>query len=338
MPELFHAVYGRGLVQELPAIAHRPYLVVTMEDLWSTFEPLLSKGRGDVHIVETLQRSRLDSIADELPPHASVIGLGGGRALDVAKYLVWRRPVPLFLVPTSTSVNAAFGQRAAVREEGLIRYVGWSVPEAVYVDFDVIRAAPADLNRSGVGDIFCYHTAHWDWAMANERGLTEPRWPYRREQVDEARTVLDRVLAAVDEIHAVSDEGIRTLMEAHRWGGAAFNNAGWNPRPIEGAEHFVFYSLEEVTGKAFIHGQAVCLGILLMSALQENDPEGIRKAIDRVGVGYRPEDMGVTWDDVARALRQLPEYVQRAGLWYTVASDRPITEKFIDYTREWLSS
>jgi glycerol dehydrogenase-like iron-containing ADH family enzyme len=338
MGELFHTVYGRGLVGELPAIAHRPYLVVTMEDLWPAFEPVLSDGRGGVHLVETLRRDRLDAIAQELPPYASVIGLGGGRALDVAKYLVWRRPAPLFLAPTSTSVNAAFAQRAAVREEGIVRYVGWAVPEAVYVDFDVIARAPADLNRSGVGDIFCYHTAHWDWAMANERGRTEPRWPYRQEQVDEARAVLDRVLAAVDEIHAVSDEGIRTLMEGHRWGGAAFDNNGWNPCPIEGAEHFVFYSLENVTGKAFIHGQAVCLGLLLMSALQDNDPEDIRTAVDRVGVRYRPEDMGVTWDDVTQALRQLPEYVERAGLWYTVASDRPITEDFIDRMREWLSS
>jgi len=325
MPERFHAVYGRGLVEELPAIAHRPYLVVTMEDLWPGFEPILSDGLAGVHL-------------GELAPYATVIGLGGGRALDVAKYLVWRRPVPLFLVPTSTSVNAAFAQRSAVREEGMVRYRGWAVPEAVYVDYDVIRSAPPDLNRSGVGDILCYHTAHWDWRMAAERGKTEPRWPYERELVDEARTVLDGVLSALDAIHDVSDEGIRTLMEGHRWGGAAFHNAGWNPRPIEGSEHFFFYSLENVTGKAFIHGQAVCLGILLMSALQENDAEGIRGAIERAGVRCRPEDMGVSWDDAEQALRGLPGYVERAGLWYTVVSDRPITEEYIARMREWLSS
>ncbi len=337
MPVLFDAVYGRGLVQELPAIAHSPYLVVTMDDLWPAFRDTLEEGAVAVHLVQTLDRRELDRIADELPPHGSVIGLGGGRALDVAKYLTWRRPVPLFQVPTSVSVNAAFGQRAAVRVGDLVRYVGWAVPEAVYVDFDVIRTAPVELNRSGVGDIFCYHTAHWDWRMAAERGRTEPRWPYDQRLVDEARGVLDRVIAAVDEIHAVSDEGIRTLMEGHRWGGAAFHNSGWNPRHIEGAEHFVFYALESVTGRPFIHGQAVCLGILLMSALQENEPDRIRAAIDRVGVGYRPADMGITWDDVVHALRGLASYVERAGLWYTVASDRPITEEFIERMREWLS-
>jgi glycerol dehydrogenase-like iron-containing ADH family enzyme len=298
---------------------------------------VLEDGMAGVHLVDTLRREELDAIVAALPEHASVIGLGGGRALDVAKYFVWLRRVPLFLVPTSTSVNAAFGQRSAVRVGGLVRYVGWAVPEAVYVDFDVIRTAPAYLNRSGVGDIFCYHTAHWDWRMAADRGRSEPRWPYRQDQVDEARGVLDTVLSAVEEIHDVTDEGIHTLMEGHRWGGTAFHNAGWNPRPIEGAEHFFFYSLEHVTERPFIHGQAVCLGILLMSALQENDPERIRAAIDRVGVRYRPEDMSVTWDQVAQALRELPAYVERAGLWYTVASERPITEGFISRMRTWLS-
>ena len=30
----FTTIFGRNLIGELPNIAHRPYLVVTMEDLW----------------------------------------------------------------------------------------------------------------------------------------------------------------------------------------------------------------------------------------------------------------------------------------------------------------
>jgi len=41
-PGGFTTVFGRGLVAELPAFAHRPYLVVTMADLWPRFEPELA--------------------------------------------------------------------------------------------------------------------------------------------------------------------------------------------------------------------------------------------------------------------------------------------------------
>lgn len=336
MPELFQTVYGRGLVPELKTFVHRPYLVVTMEDLWPRFADDFDEHNAGPYFVTELERAGLERIVAGLPACESVIGLGGGQALDVAKYVAWKRRIPLFQVPTALSVNAAWGHRSAVRVDGVVRYVGYAIPEAVYVDFDVVRSAPVDLNRSGVGDILCYWTGLWDWRMAAEVGKVEPQWPYDRRLVDESQVALDRVIAAADEIHAVSDAGIRALAESLRYGGSAFHNAGWNPRHIEGAEHFVFYNLEFLTGKHFLHGQPVTLGVLLMSDLQGNDPAGIKAVADRIGVRYRPEEMGVTWADVAEALRTLKPFVERAGLWYTVASERPISEDWIARMGDWL--
>jgi len=336
--QLFNVVYGRHLVPELPHILSAPYTVVTMADLWPRFEEALKPGLGTVHFVDSLEIDDLERLARELPVTEAVVGLGGGMAVDVAKYLAWRRRLPLFQVPTSMSVNAPFAQRAAVRDQGVLRYVGWAVPQTVYVDYDVIRSAPVHINRSGVGDIVCYYTAHWDWAMADRKGKCETKWPYEQSWVDAARTVLDSVLAAPEEIHQVSDAGIRTLMDALRWGGAAFNNTGWNPRPIEGSEHTFFYSLEYQTHRPFLHGQSVALGVLLMSYLQGNDPDFIKARLDAMGVAYQPEDMNITWDDVRAGLRHMPDYWKRAGnLWYTVAVDQPITARYLDEVQAWIT-
>lgn len=338
MTQLFNTVYGRGLVPELKNSVHRPYLVVTMEDLWPRFADEFDQHLVGPLFVGSLEREDLDRMIRDLPHCEAVIGLGGGQALDVAKYVAWARRLPLFQVPTVMSVNAAWAHRAAVRTGGVVRYVGWAVPEAVYVDFDVIASAPADLNRSGVGDILCYHTAHWDWKMARDLGKTELQWPYDERLVEEAQVAFQRVVDHADDIHDVNDEGIRALAESLRWGGSAFHNAGWNPRHIEGAEHYVFYSLEYLTNRPFVHGQIVGLGVLLMSALQDNRAEWIKEVIERIGVPYHPEQMGVTWDQVAEAMRRLPDAVSRGGLWYTVASERPVTEEFIARMRDWLSA
>jgi len=330
----FTTVFGRELVGELPAFVHRPYLVVTMADLWPTFEARLGAHLAGVHLVETLELADLERAAEALPECAAIIGLGGGQALDVAKFFAWTRRLPLFQVPTATTVNAPFGHRSGLRVEGKVRYMGWAVPEAVYIDFAVIGAAPPALNRSGVGDVLCYHTAHFDWRLADRLGRTEPRWPYDPGLVADAATVMASVVDALDAIRAGSEAGIRALVLALRWGGTTFHDSGWNPRHIEGVEHFLFYNLERLTGRHFIHGQPVGLGIVAGSVLQDNEPERAAADLARAGVDIRPEAMGVTWDDVGEALRTLPTYVRDAGLWFTVADTMRIGDDHVARVRE----
>jgi len=330
----FTTVFGRELVGELPAFAHPPYLVVTMADLWPAFEARLAGRLAGAHLVDTLELADLEKAAAQLPAHASIIGLGGGQALDVAKFFAWTNRRPLFQVPTATTVNAPFGHRCGLRDRGRVRYLGWAIPEAVYIDFDVIQSAPVALNRSGVGDVLCYRTAHADWRLAESLGKTERKWPYDESLVAEATLQLDSVMAALDEIHDVSEKGTRALVLAHRWGGTTFQDSGWNPRHIEGVEHFFFYNLERLTGRHFIHGQPVGLGVVVGSVLQENEPEVAVAALRRAGVDIRPEAMGVTWDDAAESMRTLSTYVRDAGLWYTVADARPVTDAHIERVRE----
>ena len=241
----FLTVFGRHLVEELPAFVHRPYLVVTMDDLWPQFADRLERRPGwrpPRHVIGGRATWRPRPTRSGSPRASSASG--AARRIDVAKFFAWRRRLPLFQVPTAMTVNAPFGHRCGLRRDGLVRYLGWAVPEAVYVDFDVIASAPAAINRAGVGDILCYHTAHLDWRLARDTGHEEPHWPYDERLVSQARERLDSVLGALDDIHDVNEAGIRTLMEAHRWGGATFHASGWNPRHIEGVEHFFFYNLE----------------------------------------------------------------------------------------------
>src|SRR5882757_5924710 len=120
-PGGFTTVFGRELVGELAAFVHRPWLVVTMADLWPRFEPLLSGHLAGVHLVSTLELDELEQAVDALPACAAIIGLGGGQALDVAKFFAWRRRLPLFQVPTATTVNAPYGHRSGVRDHGRVR-------------------------------------------------------------------------------------------------------------------------------------------------------------------------------------------------------------------------
>jgi len=305
-----------------------------MDDLWAQFSHHFDDNLAGPYLVSTIDGDELEDEAAKLPDCRSIIGLGGGQALDVAKFFAWKLQLPLFQAPTSMSVSAAVGQRTGLRFKGNVRYVAWAVPEAVYVDFDVIQNAPPVVNRSGICEILCYHTAHADWRYASERGKCESKWPYDQALVDEAQGVMAKVMDAPDDIREVNEKGTSTTMTANRRGGAAFHNAGWNPRHIEGADHFLFYALEYNTGVKFIHGQPVCLGIYVGSLLHDDKAQEMLDAIVRAGVDIRPEAMGISWDDVTQSLVNMRDFVRQAGLWYGIYHDAEIDIAFAEKVRE----
>jgi glycerol dehydrogenase-like iron-containing ADH family enzyme len=98
-------------------------------------------------------------------------------------------------------------------------------------------------------------------------------------------------------------------------------------------EHFFFYNLERITGKHFIHGQPVGLGIYVGSLLQDNAPGAMLEALHRAGVDIRPEAMGVGWGEVETAVETLPSFVQEAGLWFTAASALAIPSDLVEKAR-----
>ncbi len=324
----FQTIYGRNLLHELNIIIPEETLIVTMEDLWGNFSNFFTKN-VQVHLVKNLDINTLESDYEKIKNFNAVIGIGGGQALDNAKFFSWKSNKKLFQVPTSMSVNAAFGHRFASRIDGNINYIGWTVPEAIYVDYDIIKKAPKIFNRSGICEIMCYHTAHLDWKYADKIGKCESKWPYDQNAVDEAQSVLDYMLEGIDDIKEVNDQGIRRLMNANSWGGPAFHNFGWNPRPIEGTDHFVFYSLEYHTKRPYVHGQPVNMGVYVGSLLHDYKAEEMIDYIIRAGVDIRPESMDITWEEMGNALIKMKEYLNKIGLWHSIAHDKAIDENFV---------
>jgi glycerol dehydrogenase-like iron-containing ADH family enzyme len=328
----FQTILGRNLVGELKNFVHRPFLLVTMEDMWPIFEKDLAGAEYHRYFVHSVDEKALLADLAKLPPVEAIVGLGGGMAVDTAKYFSWKKRLPLFQIQTALSMNASWGQRCGIRIDGVVRYIGWAVPQAVYIDYDVIRAAPPKLNYSGIGDILCNFTGVLDWQYATRIGKCETKWPYDEETAQRSLANVENVLRNTKEIRDLTDKGIRVLIDGLRWG-TSFHGAGWNPRHIEGIDHFFFYSLEYETGRKFLHGQPVCLGVYIGALLHENRAEEMLKAIHEVGLDIRPEAMGVTWADIAKALFNMRDYVHRNKLWHSIAHDVEIKQEFVDRVR-----
>lgn len=322
-PNDFNTRYGHGLLAEIAA--RQGSLVVTMPDLWPVFAPRFP-GASAV-LVDGIEQTRLDELAATADARRAqrVIGLGGGTAIDAAKYIAAANDLPLVSVPTVASVDACFTAPAAVRVGRRVRYVGRVFPELVAIDFDVIASAPREMNRVGVGDVLSCHTGLFDWRLGAAAGR-EPAWDPAIAAGAEA--VLKRVKDAAPGLADAEPESVRALFEGFRWVGRVERTVG-HCRFEEGAEHYFAYCIEHQTGKRPPHGHLVCMGVQLISELQDNDPDGIAAFLARCGIDVSPEALGFTWDEVERALRGMAEHSKAEGHAYSVLDERPVDDAYI---------
>ena len=333
----FVTVSGRDLLAEITNFVRPKMLIVTMEDLWPLFRDQLPTD-SKPYCVHSLERDDLECDLMSFTGVASIIGLGGGQAIDVAKYFSWRLNLPLFQFPTSLSVDAVFGHRSGVRDNGIVKYVGWAVPQSVFIDLNIIEAAPKMLNLAGIGDVFCFITGVMDWRYANNQGKCEAKWPFDESLAAISLAKANAALHEIDEIRTLSPRGIELMIDALKWGGASYHGAGWNPRHIEGIEHFFFYALEAKTAKKFLHGQAVCLGLILGASMHNQRCDELLGAVTRLYVDIRPTAMGITWEDVFTTLHELKPFVQRERLPYGIAHDFNVTDSFLRDMKDRISA
>jgi glycerol-1-phosphate dehydrogenase [NAD(P)+] len=301
---------------------------MTMEIPWQVTRDSLGGNPLQVVFVETMEESWLEALCEALPACDTVVGVGGGMAIDAAKYVSWKKGIRLVSIPTILSVDAFTTPAAGIRRNHEVAYVGHASPDPLVIDFGIIRTAPPELNIAGIGDLLSMHTASFDWAYAQSKDRSE--YPFSQKAVDDAARILDMLYACLGDIRENTDKGLMAIVEGYIDLNRICLPAG-HFRVEEGSEHYLFYELEERLKRPFVHGYIVGLGIHLMSRLQGNRPDFIRDVMKEVELPYDPAVMDIGREDLIASLLNLRAYVEsRPKLWYTVIDDSAISREWAE--------
>jgi len=302
------------------------FVVTTMEIPWQLSKDKLGGNPEKVIMIESMEESWLDEMVATVPDCNAVVGIGGGQAIDAAKYISWKKGIRLITVPSIISVDAFVTPAAGIRRNHEVAYVGSSTPNPLVIDFNLLRTAPPELNIAGIGDLLSIHTGSFDWEYAQSRGKSE--YLFSARDVAAGRNILEKIYTKLDDIRDNTDDGLMAIVEGYMTMNTICLPAG-HYRIEEGSEHFLFYELEERLARPFVHGYIVGLGIYLMSQLQGNQFEMIKGVMDRVGLKYHPADLDIRKEDLLAALLNIKKYVaSKPNIWFSVIDDSGITEEW----------
>src|SRR6185503_1006992 len=97
------------------------------------------------------------------------------RSNDLCKYAAARDGKPYVVFATAPSMNGYTSMNAAITVDGHKKSLPAATPTGVFMDLEVMAAAPARMIRAGLGDSLCRPTAQADWLLSHHLMGT----PYR---------------------------------------------------------------------------------------------------------------------------------------------------------------
>jgi glycerol-1-phosphate dehydrogenase [NAD(P)+] len=96
----------------------------------------------------------------------ALIAVGSGTINDLCKASARADNKPYAVFGTAASMNGYTSVTAAITVGGLKKTVPGIAARGVFLDLDVLAAAPARMTRAGLGDSLCRATCQTDWRLA----------------------------------------------------------------------------------------------------------------------------------------------------------------------------
>lgn len=322
-------VMGQGVLSREMA-TFEDYVVVTTSTPWAMVADAASWTPRAVITARSLERSSLDLLVHQVPAGVDIIGVGGGLALDVAKYLARARNRPVTLVPTAMSSNGPFTNWISVRSRG--RPAGFQdqdLRRRVVIDLDVIGRADPRMNRAGYGDLLPLQTTLTDWEIAAREGVSA----IDHDILGRGRALMREAIDGAATIGALDRDGLGLLVHLTRESTALMLAHPALPLGA-GSEHLFAWALETVTDTGALHGELVALGIVISSFLQQRDHAALASALGQAQVACHPDDLGLGWDDIRRALVSIDRYNRDVRRFHTVYDHVELTTQVLSGIRE----
>jgi len=248
-----------------------------------------------------------------------LIGVGGGRIIDITKLAAFKAGIPFLSVPTAASHDGITSPQVSIKRSTPIS-IKAHCPIGVIADTAIIRKAPERLLAAGCADVISNYTAVLDWKLANkERGEYYGDYAATLAMMS-AQIVMHNAEKIMDDISI--------LVEALISSGVAIGIAG-SSSPCSGAEHNFSHVLDRICPNPALHGEQCGVGSIMMAYLHEAEWERVRDSLKKVKAPINAKELGIEDNYIVEALTKAHKIRDR----YTILRDGLSREKAIELAK-----
>lgn len=257
--------------------------IITTKHLYNLYSEYLICDNKQVFFIEDNSVEPLEAIIRSISStldrtlsgeyeFSMLVGFGGGKVIDVTKYIATRLHIQYVVIPTTLSNDGICSPVAVLRKEGKHFRTGVFTPHEVFIPLEVIKQAPTETIVSGIGDLLSNISALQDWELAHQvKGEPINYFAHTLSYVATYHIyyyLLYKDRLSLDFLEALA----RSLISS----GLAMEISG-NSRPCSGGEHLFSHAIDTLYPENTIpHGHKVAFGTLLTESLRGKQIEAIQ--------------------------------------------------------------
>ena len=229
-----------------------------------------------------------------------IVGIGGGKVIDAAKYAAYLRKLPFVSVPTSASSDGFSSASASLLVDGKRSSVPARMAYGIIADTDIIKSAPEKFLYSGIGDLVSKITALYDWVYEDENGYAVVN--------DFAVMIAKKAVNSFvrTPFESIKDDlFLRELLDSLAMSGIANEIAG-SSAPTSGSEHLISHALDKMLETPQLHGIQVGIATYLMSVVQGHRYKRVNTIFTDTGFWDYVEALELKREDYEKAIDLAP--------------------------------
>lgn len=228
--------------------------------------------------LDTVRLEDLTNLAFSMPAKTqAVIGIGGGKVIDAAKYCGFLRNLAFISIPTSASSDGFSSASASLLVEGRRKSVPARLAYGIVVDTQIIKSAPKKFLYSGIGDMVSKITALYDWKFEEEHGYGKVNDFATMIAKKAVNSFVRTPFESIEE-----DLFIKELLDSLAMSGIANEIAG-SSAPTSGSEHLISHALDKMLEQPQLHGIQVGIATYLMSVVQDHRYKRVNTIFTQTG-------------------------------------------------------